>query len=300
MIEPTAFGFNEIAAESNSFQNRPDAGVSVQDLALEEFQNAVEMLRSAGVNVTVFRDEPNSETPDSIFPNNWISMHATGEMILYPMGVSNRRAERKEHIISHFRNAFGYELIDLSETENANPPKYLEGTGSLIFDHELKTVYTAISPRTDQDLVEKVADILGYTSVCFHAYGKSGELIYHTNVMMCVGDNYIVIGDQTIDENDRAEVLMHLNKSGKEIIQLTNDQVYNHFAGNMLQIANSSGETILVMSETAFNSLNSEQRQRLEALNDKIIAFKIPTIEYVGGGSARCMLAEIYPFAHRK
>lgn len=294
MIEPTAFRFNEVAAESNSFQNQPNGEISVQENALREFQGAVEQLREAGVTVSVFKDE-NTDTPDSIFPNNWISTHSSGEMILYPMAVSNRRAERSEKIISHFQNLYDYQIIDLSHFENEQPPAYLEGTGSLIFDHQSKIVYAATSPRTNSNLVEKVAEILGYKSICFKAYGKSGELIYHTNVMMCIEDSFVVIGEDTIDDNDRERVMNQLSKSGKEIVKITNNQVYNHFAGNMLQISNSKAERILVMSETALNSLNSEQLKTLETLNNKIIAFHIPTIEHVGGGSARCMLAEIYP-----
>lgn len=296
MIEPTIFGFNEIASESNSFQNKPEESNSeTQEKALYEFQKAVSKLREAGVEVSVFKDEPDSSTPDSIFPNNWISTHRNGQMILYPMAVSNRRAERKASIIAELNKNRTYSVTDLSSYENLESPIFLEGTGSLIFDHQNKVVYAAISPRTDKSLVEKVGAILGHDCVCFKSYGKSGELIYHTNVMMCIGEDFVVIGDQTIDDNDRAQVMQKIIDSGKQVITLTNDQVYNHFAGNMLQIASRSGERLLVMSQTAYKSLREDQKSRLEKLNDQLIALEIPTIEYVGGGSARCMLAEIFP-----
>ena len=296
MIEPTKFGFNDIASESNSFQNRPEEeNAVIQKKALSEFQGAVKKLRDASVQVSVFKDELNSTTPDSIFPNNWISTHRSGHMILYPMAISNRRAERKASIIASLNENRDYSVSDLSSFENGENPIFLEGTGSLIFDHQNKVVYAAISPRTNESLVNQVASILGYESICFKSYGKSGELIYHTNVMMCVGEDFIIIGDRTIDDEDRNQVIRKIIDSGKHVITLSNDQVYNHFAGNMLQIKNTKGEKLLVMSQTAYDSLSPDQKSRLEQHNDQLITLEISTIEYVGGGSARCMLAEIFP-----
>lgn len=296
MVEPAQFGFNEVAAASNSFQNIPEGSSSETMVkALEEFQTAVKQLETAGVDVMVFKDSPEPVTPDAIFPNNWISTHADGNLLLYPMAVSNRRAERRSDIVEKLRQRFSYRVTDLSDFENASPSQYLEGTGSLIFDHEANIVYAAISPRTDEALVEHVAQLLGYTPICFTSYGKSGELIYHTNVMMCVGTTFVIVGDQTIAAEDRDRVLGTIRQSGKELVLLSNEQIYNHFAGNMLQISNASGERILVMSTTARKALRPDQLSALEQHNDHLIAFEIPTIEYVGGGSARCMLAEIYP-----
>ena len=188
--------------------------------------------------------------------------------------------------------------IDFSDRENRNPPAYLEGTGSMILDHKNKIVYGAISPRTDQKTMEDLAETIGYDSVAFKAYGKTGELIYHTNVMMCAGLGYIIVGDDTIDEQDRTRVLDSVASSGKEILSLSKDQVHNHFAGNMLQIENDKGETILVMSKTAFDSLNEDQSKQLNKLNDHIVIPAIPTVERIGGGSARCMMAELFLPVH--
>jgi hypothetical protein len=183
-------------------------------------------------------------------------------------------------------------LNDTSATEEQD--QILEGTGSLIFDHDNKVVYAAISPRTDKILVEQLAKDLGYSPVCFEAYGKENELIYHTNVMMCVGHSFIIAGLDTIKKEGRELVLDSIKSSGKEIIELTNEQVYNHFAGNMLQLINKNGEHVLVMSKDAFINLENDQKERLSSLNDRIVTAEIPTIESVGGGSARCMLAELF------
>jgi hypothetical protein len=266
----------------------------IQDIVLSEFNEFVQLLTEKGVTVHVHSDVPNSQTPDSIFPNNWISTHQTGELITYPMGVSNRRGERREDIVSSLITEYGFNHIDFSDRENRNPPAYLEGTGSMILDHTNKVVYGAISPRTDQKTMEGLAKTIGYDAVAFKAYGKMGELIYHTNVMMCIGDRFVIIGTDTIDEKDSARVLESIAKSSKEMVSLSNDQVHNHFAGNMLQIENGKGETILVLSKTAFDSLNADQLMQLNKMNDHIVSPDIPTIERIGGGSARCMMAELF------
>lgn len=296
MVRPTAFGFNSIAAESNAFQNKPlEQAEEIQRKALKEFDRAVEQLRNHGIEVTVFSDVPDSKTPDSIFPNNWFSTHATGELILYPMAVSNRRAERRADIVEHLIASNGYFLHDFSHFEVGDLPIFLEGTGSLVFDHENKLVYAALSPRTHKTLVERVAELLGYTAVVFTAYGKSGELIYHTNVMLCIGTKFVAIGMDTIAKEERSRVAEAIKKSRKRLIALTNNQVYNHFAGNMLQLENSANEKLLILSEAAKSSLTDKQVSELLEFNTHLVALRIPTIEFIGGGSARCMLAEIYP-----
>lgn len=288
------FAFNAEAAVSNSFQNRPElSSDELKEQVLKEFRQAVDTLRSFEVEVTVIEGDPEIKVPDAVFPNNWLSTHESGELILYPMAVPNRRAERREDVIQKLMAKGGYNPIDLSGYEEGSSPQFLEGTGSLIFDHASKIVYAAISPRTDEQLVHKVAEILGYEAVCFRSYGKSGELIYHTNVMMCVGDSYVIIGKDTVNTEDWSLVEASIQKSGKEMILLTNDQVYNHFAGNMLQIGNTMNQTLLVMSTSARKSLTDDQVQLLSNLNDYLVALDIPTIEFVGGGSARCMLAEV-------
>lgn len=296
MIAPTNFGFNEEAFLTNKFQQRPlTSEISkLQDLALNEFNTFVEKLKLKGVNVHVINDLDNSQTPDSIFPNNWISTHQTGELILYPMAVSNRRNERRPDIIADLTAKYGFKVFDFTFHETLHPPAYLEGTGSMIFDHQNRTVYAAISPRTNEAVLNEVAQTIGYKPIAFTSLGKTGELIYHTNVMLSIGDSYCIVGLDTIKKNDRERIMETLKASGKELIELTNDQVYNHFAGNMLQIENELGETILVLSQNAFESLNENQINRLTDLNDHIVSAEIPTIERIGGGSARCMMAELF------
>ncbi len=294
MAEPLHFGFNDEAAISNSFQN--ESKLPAQELrkkALQEFNDAVDLLRSFEVEISVIRGDENVVVPDAVFPNNWISTHETGQLILYPMAVSNRRAERRMDVVEQLVQKEGYEVIDLRGHETQNPPEFLEGTGSLIFDHDAKRVYAAISPRTHPSLVARVADLIGYEAVCFKAFGKAGELIYHTNVMMCVGATFVLIGNKTVDPKDWPRLKQTILESGKVPIFLTNDQVYDHFAGNMLQVSNAKNERLLVMSTSAWKSLTQEQEEQLLQHNDHLVALEIPTIEFVGGGSARCMLAEV-------
>ena len=295
MVSPTRFGFNEEAYLTNSFQNRVElSNDELQNKAKSEFDAFVQQLKDLQVDVLIYEDIPDSTTPDSIFPNNWFSTHVTGELFLYPMAVKNRRAERREHIIQDLVDSYGYSITDLSHFETADPHLFLEGTGSLILDHENKVAYAALSPRTSQVVLDVFAQHLGYEVVSFEAYGKTGELIYHTNVMMAIGDNYVIVGLDTIAEQDRARVETKLRASGKELITLSNDQVYNAFAGNMLQIRNTKDEIILVLSRKAMDTLTEEQLDDFTRLNDHLLAIEIPTIEKVGGGSVRCMLAEIY------
>lgn len=294
MVAPTRFGFNEEAFQTNSFQNVPtsESDDNIQELARLEFDTFADTLKNKGVDVLVFEDHIASETPDSIFPNNWFSTHITGELITYPMAVSNRRKERREDIIFELSKTYGYHRVPFEQHEAQ--AAYLEGTGSLIFDHHNKTVYAAISPRTHVNVLKDVADQLGYRPIAFEAFGKTGEQIYHTNVMMCVGVSFIAIGIDTIAPADRERIESELLQSKKEIINLSNEQVYEHFSGNMLQIKNVQGERILVMSEKAFSSFSAEQIETFRRHTDHIVKARIPTIERIGGGSARCMLAEIF------
>ncbi|MCB0478665.1 MAG: amidinotransferase [Crocinitomicaceae bacterium] len=293
MVAPTRFGFNTEAFLTNSFQNQPkENGLKTQAKALAEFNGFVAKLRNVGVEVLVFEDLPNSTTPDSIFPNNWFSTHQSGELITYPMAVPNRRAERRSDIIESLVNQYGYSHIALEKHEADEG--FLEGTGSMLFDHSNKVVYAAISPRTIAQVLEEVAQLLEYEVVAFESLGKSGELIYHTNVMLCIGASFIAIGMDTIAAKDQQKVKDQLEKSGKEIIFLSNEQIYEHFAGNMLQVLNSSGEKVLVLSEAAYQSLSSDQLKQFQKHTDHFVRAEIPTIEFVGGGSARCMLAEVF------
>jgi len=297
MVKPVQFGFNEEAFVTNKFQqkavNTPQS--ELQDKALQEFNLVVEKLIELKVNVLVYSDSKETFTPDSIFPNNWISTHTNGMIFTYPMLAKNRQLERRKDVVLDLFSRFGFSyLIELEDYEKAKPPKYLEGTGSMVLDHQKRIVYAAISPRTDESLLAEFAKHLRYKVVSFTAYGAEKEKIYHTNVMMCVGEKYIIIGTNTIAEEDREEVMGIVRKANKAVIELTNKQVYEHFAGNMLQLRNNDNETVLVMSEAAYNSLTKEQLKKLNKHNDHLLRVAIPTIEKIGGGSARCMLAEVY------
>ena len=297
MVKPVQFGFNEEAFVTNKFQqkavNTPQS--ELQGKALQEFNLVVEKLIELKVNVLVYSDSKETFTPDSIFPNNWISTHSNGMVFTYPMLAKNRQLERRKDIVLDLFSRFGFSyLIELEDYENAKPPKYLEGTGSMVLDHQKRIVYAAISPRTDESVLAEFAKHLRYKVVSFTAFGAQKEKIYHTNVMMCIGEKYIVIGENTIAEEDRERVMASVRKANKAVIELTNKQVYEHFAGNMLQLRNNDNETVLVMSEAAYNSLTKEQLKKLNKHNDHLLSVTIPTVEKIGGGSARCMLAEIY------
>lgn len=297
MVKPVQFGFNEEAFVTNKFQqkavNTPQS--ELQDKALQEFNLVVEKLIELKVNVLVYSDSKETFTPDSIFPNNWISTHSNGMVFTYPMLAKNRQLERRKDIVLDLFSRFGFSyLIELEDYENAKPPKYLEGTGSMVLDHQKRIVYAAISPRTDESVLAEFAKHLRYKVVSFTAYGSEKEKIYHTNVMMCIGEKYIVIGENTIAEEDRERVMASVRKANKAVIELTNKQVYEHFAGNMLQLRNNDNETVLVMSEAAYNSLTKEQLKKLNKHNDHLLSVAIPNVEKIGGGSARCMLAEVY------
>lgn len=291
MIRPVAFGFNEQTAESNAFQNKDEAQQSVQKKALQEFDAFVKLLRDNGVNVLVVEDTLQPHTPDSIFPNNWISFHETGDIFLYPMQAENRRLERREDVIHELEEDFKVRhVIDLSRFEKQG--KYLEGTGSMVFDRENKVAYACLSPRTDKDVLERFCEESFYTAVTFHAVDQNKQAIYHTNVMMCIAGKYAVICLDSIADNlERQMVISSLEVSGKSIINISYDQM-NHFAGNMLEVINNQGESLLVMSGSAFASLDEKQIATLHKYS-RIIYSDIPVIERNGGGSVRCMMAEV-------
>jgi hypothetical protein len=291
MIRPVDFKFNEQTAVNNKFQQASGQN-GVQELALREFDNFVELLRSNGIDVTVINDTLDPETPDSIFPNNWISFHENGEVFLYPMFSENRRLERREDIIKQLSEKFSIGMVtDISEHENQKV--FLEGTGSMVLDREHKLAYACLSLRTDEQVLADWCQISGYTAVTFKADDQDGYPIYHTNVMMCIGDHFAVICLESIQNYQERELVMqHLIQTGKEIIEISIDQM-NHFAGNMLQLKNKNGEGLLVMSEQAYSSLTEMQVFLLEKYC-RLVHSPLDTIEKNGGGSARCMLAEIH------
>jgi hypothetical protein len=259
---------------------------------LKEFDAFVEKLRAEEIDVTVVNDSDMPHTPDSIFPNNWISFHNDGRIFLYPMFAENRRLERKAEVIETIERRFEItQAIDLSGYESEN--KFLEGTGSMVLDRESKIAYACLSPRTNKELFELFCRKAGYKPVSFRSTDENGKDIYHTNVMMCVGDKYVVICLASIpDPNEMKQVTDSIISSGKKIIDISFDQM-NHFAGNMLQVNNKENEKFLVMSSQAFNALTAEQVYKLSSYN-RIIHSSLETIESNGGGSARCMMAEIH------
>ncbi|HUQ65110.1 MAG TPA: arginine deiminase-related protein [Flavitalea sp.] len=291
MIRPVNFVFNKQTAVNNSFQLYSDE-VAVQEHAIAEFDNFVEKLRSNKIDVIVVKDTTEPHTPDSIFPNNWISFHQDGTVVLYPMFAENRRLERKMNVVEEIRSKFMISnTIDLSTYEQQQ--KYLEGTGSIVPDREKRIAYACVSPRTDEQLFIQFCNLMNYEPVMFHANDTKGLAIYHTNVMMCVADQYIVICLECItDETEKDRLIVTINRSGKKIIDISLDQM-NHFAGNMLQVNNADGEKFLVMSEQAYRSLTQKQINDLKKFNEIIYA-SLNTIEKNGGGSARCMMAEVY------
>ena len=296
MIRPCSFGYNPQTAVNNAFQTE-QAQEHVQERALAEFDAYVALLRAHNIEVLVVEDTPLPHTPDSIFPNNWISFHPNGLGILYPMYAPNRRLERKKTVFSALQeNAPRIRWIDLSPRERIG--QYLEGTGSMIFDRLCHRAYACRSPRTDETLFREVCDTLAYKPLLFDAVGSpdpetgTRTPIYHTNVMMCMANQYVVICLDSIPEAAQKEnLLAQFKEDQKEVVPITLDQM-NHFAGNMLQVFDKKGKPYLVLSKQAYNSLTPEQCATLTRFNP-LITPALPTIETNGGGSARCMLAEI-------
>jgi hypothetical protein len=291
MIRPVKFGFNAETAVNNAFQVKSDKG-DVQNRALKEFDAFVKLLLENGVDVTVVEDTVEPHTPDSIFPNNWISFHDDSTVLLYPMYAENRRRERKQHVIDKVSEKFSIDrTIDLSLYEKENI--FLEGTGSMVLDRDNKVAYACLSPRTSEKVLQDFCEQTGYVPVLFHAVDGNGQPIYHTNVMMCVADKYVVICFDSIpDDDEKIRVINAILQTGKEIIDISIEQM-NHFAGNMLQVENKQGEKLLVMSTQAYQSLTDKERLKLGTFN-RILHSSLETIEANGGGSARCMMAEVH------
>ncbi len=295
MIRPVRFESNPLTAASNRFQGKNDASAAAQQArALEEFEGLVRALRDVGIEVIDIDDTPEPHTPDAIFPNNWISMHADGRVVLYPMEAQNRRTERRMDIVEHLDRNVGRvvaEIVDLSGHEEDG--RYLEGTGSMVLDRSNRIAYACISSRTHLDPLGDFAQRMGYDVVAFEAVDDNGVPIYHTNVLMNVGEELAVICDEAIPREDqRNAVMTRLRDTGHEVVSLNYRQLHA-FAGNMLELRNDRGERVLAMSRQAFDSLDSEQREKLEA-NGRVVSAPIDNIESSAGGSVRCMLAEVH------
>ena len=291
MIRPVNFSFNAETAVNNAFQVN-DAQADTQTKAAAEFNNMVHTLRSNGIDVLVIDDTPSPHTPDSIFPNNWVSFHDDGTVVLYPMFAVNRRAERKPTVLQKLFSQFEHsKLVDLSRWEEKG--LFLEGTGSMVLDRENKIAYACISPRTNLEVLQDYCAQMNYSAVAFHASDQQDQLIYHTNVMMCVADKYVVIClDSIRDSKEKENLLQSIQRTGKQVVPISLAQM-NAFAGNMLQVKNAEGNPVLVMSQQAYDALTTDQVKTLAAFNP-ILSASLDTIEKNGGGSARCMMAEIY------
>ena len=296
MIRPNNFGFNEETANDNHYQNKEFFQSNSNENAQKEFDNMVKNLKQNGISVHVFQDDDINYTPDSIFPNNWISFHENGDIGLYPMYAKNRRLERRPEVLEFLEEeGFGIEkIVDYSGAESEN--KFLEGTGSMILDRENRIAYCSISNRSNEDLFIDFCEDFEFTPVLFNSFQSVGDErlpIYHTNVMMCVTMSYVVICLDSIDDKkQRKNVCEFIKKSEKELINISENQV-EKFAGNMLELLNDKGESVLVMSKSAENSLSENQKNTITNYS-KIISSDINTIELCGGGSARCMMAEIF------
>lgn len=297
MIRPINFRMNEQTAVNNYFQENLDLkNVEINKKAQEEFDAYVFKLKSFGIDVIVIQDTEEFDTPDAVFPNNWISFHADGTVGIYPMFAENRRLERREDILEVLeQNNFVIEnVVDYTSAEEEN--LFLEATGSIILDRVNKKAYCALSERADEELFIEFCEDFEYTPVIFIAnqtVNNKRVAIYHTNVMMCVADTFVVICLDTIDDQkERKNVLKHLKEDGKQVIEISEAQMSN-FAGNMLQVHNNKEELFLVMSQAAYNCLNKSQLAKINN-HCKIISSSLNTIETCGGGSARCMMAEVF------
>jgi hypothetical protein len=292
MIRPGRFYPNPETAADNAFQRNADRDLDALTLlARKEFDATVQTLRTAGINVHVFEDTAEPEKPDAVFPNNWISTHDDGRVVLFPMYSALRRRERRQDIVEelckHYRVT---EVIDYSAFEDKDC--YLEGTGSLVLDHPNKIAYVSLSNRSNPKVVQRFADDFSYDPVTFISIGSDGRPIYHTNVMMCIGTAFAMVGLEMIPSKaERQEVRARLEKTGKEIVELSTDQIAN-FAGNAIELQNKSGEKLLVLSSRADRALTKEQRKTLSRYAP-LVSLELPTIE-LSGGSARCMIATIH------
>ena len=298
MIRPVNFRMNEQTAVNNYYQHEIEGtlATTINAKAQKEFDDYVDKLRSFGIEVVVISDNVDFDTPDSIFPNNWISFHNNGTIAIYPMFAENRRLERREDVLEQIENQ-GFLINDIVDYTSAEEDDiFLEGTGSMILDRVNRKAYCALSPRADEELFIEFCEDFEYTPIVFTAnqtVDNKREAIYHTNVMMCVAETFAIVCLSSIDDKkERKNVLKHLKEDGKKVIDITEEQV-NNFAGNMLQVRGKNNEPYLIMSQAAFNSLTQSQKAQINN-HCKIISSSLETIETCGGGSARCMMAEVF------
>jgi hypothetical protein len=291
MVRPYQFYFNQQTAANNFFQSNINIE-NANELAIAEFDAMVEKLRAHQIKVNVVQDTKDPSTPDSIFPNNWVSTHTNGTVCLYPMYAENRRAERKSSVIEFLQSNYKIEnTLDLTDLEKEGI--FLEGTGSMVLDHQNKIAYGCLSERLDKNAFNEWCDKMQFKPITFKALDDKAQPIYHTNVLMCMANQFVVICSDSIpNEQERQMLLDSFAQTNKEVIEISQDQL-NHFAGNMLQVFDITEKPHLIMSEQAYKSLHTAQLKSLEKYNP-LLPISIPTIEALGGGSTRCMMAEIY------
>jgi hypothetical protein len=299
MVRPAAFDYNPETAATNSMQRRSGPGSGeAQMRAHDEFSHIVHALESEGISVCVVDDTRSPAKPDAIFPNNWVSFHENGTVVLYPMQAESRRRERRAEIVAAVEKRLQYRrtnTIDLTAHESTG--RFLEGTGSLVLDHRNRVAYASISPRTHPDVVREWGAALGYEPVLFESADRTGSPIYHTNVLLCVGERVAVVGSGAIAQKDRDRVVERLKAGGREVIEIGLPEI-EAFAGNLLELASwdeALGDCrVLVMSSTARGAFAPETFARLSGCTDTVLAVPLPTIETLGGGGVRCMLAEVF------
>jgi hypothetical protein len=289
MVRPASFGFNPQTASSNVFQQKlQDTETGWQ----EEFERMVDLIRAHEIDVRVFEDTKASIKPDAIFPNNWISLHRDGTVVLYPMMAENRRSERRQDIVEALgRDYFVKKVIDLSGEELQG--NYLEGTGSIVFDHVNSLAYACRSPRTSESLLKHLCSLINFKPVIFDAVDEANRPIYHTNVMMCVGEKFVIICLDSIRDEDQQEILLdHFNQTNHKVIAISYDQM-KAFAGNMMEVVSVNHEQVVLLSQTAFHSLLPGQINAITQFAE-LLPLSVSTIEKIGGGSVRCMVAGIH------
>ena len=293
MIRPVSFGYNSETAVNNFFQSRTsEEQEKLQQAALKEFDGMVQALKNNEIEVLVVNDTPEPPKPDAIFPNNWLATSPEGIVSVFPLFAQSRRAEKRDDILKMLAEKFIVkDLHDWTEYEPEG--KFLEGTGSMVMDYDDKVIYACYSPRTDLSVLEKFANANGYRAIVFLATDKDGNAVYHTNVVMTVGEKFAILCEEAIEEEwELIAIRQLLETTEHEIIPITRKQMHA-FAGNMLEVKNKKGENFLVMSQRAFDALTTEQKEKLSVYS-KLLPIAVPTIEKVEGGSVRCMMTEIF------
>ncbi|HEX4647941.1 MAG TPA: arginine deiminase-related protein [Steroidobacteraceae bacterium] len=298
MVRPQAFGFNPETAATNTFQCPEEPQAATRELARGEFARLEQALESEGIDVCAVDDTAQPLKPDAVFPNNWLSFHGDGTLVLYPMATPSRRLERRPDVIDAVVKRLNFRvsrLVDLTHHEEHG--RFLEGTGSLVLDHRHRVAYACASPRTHPALVAEWARELKYEPVIFHASDRSGIPLYHTNVLMCIGERAVIVGSAAIAPADRDRVVSRLRAGDREILEIGHDEI-GHFAGNMLELGTwdeALGDCrVLVMSDAARRALSQDRFAQLSGCTDSVLSVPVPTIERLGGGSVRCMLAEVF------